>query len=474
MNTLKPLFICAALGLALVVVYSAISRPPDSDHVPPHVEGLAIPSTNAPLVQMPGNPSLVSPFGATSPASTQPQDAWAGSSHAPVASPGPGTRYDARPSVYPGESLYPSAGDHRPPNSPSSDRSHPELQPSGRDSAASPYPAAPIAAHPSAPPWSAPPTGTLDCESGCTVAPPSRHSGADAEAPAWPSSQAAAGLAPPYQPPPRERNNEAPRYAGSSSTGREPVGDNAQSQQDIEQAFQRLLDQVYRELDAGRLVEAHLVLSRFYRKPGLTPRQARQVTELLDQLAGTVIYSRHSLLEPVYVVRPGDTLESIADRYDVPPALIANINGIRNPRGVQPGEELKVVRGPFHAIVHLDDYELTMMLGEYYAGRFPVSVGRDHPNLEGSYVVADKGVGPTYYGPDDTTFAEHDPHNPLGRLWLGLGERAGQAARIGIHGTNDPKYIGRDAPRGNIGLDRRDIEDVYGILSVGSRVVIQR
>ena len=40
-----------------------------------------------------------------------------------------------------------------------------------------------------------------------------------------------------------------------------------------------------------------------------------QVTELLDQLAGTVIYSRQHLLEQPYLVRPGDTLSSIARRY---------------------------------------------------------------------------------------------------------------------------------------------------------------
>lgn len=234
------------------------------------------------------------------------------------------------------------------------------------------------------------------------------------------------------------------------------------------------MDQVYRNLDAGRLADAHVALSRFYRQPGLTSQQNRKVTELLDQLAGTVIYSRHSLLEPPYVVRPGDTLQSIAERYDVPPQLIANINGIRDPRGPQPGQELKVVRGPFHAVIHLDDYELTMMLGKLYAGRFPISIGRDQPDLEGAYVIADKGVGPTYYGPDGATFDEHDSRNPLGSLWLGLGDRVGQATRIGIHGTNDPQHIGRDAPRGNIGLDRRDVEDVYGILSVGSRVIIQR
>ncbi len=45
---------------------------------------------------------------------------------------------------------------------------------------------------------------------------------------------------------------------------------------------------------------------------------------------------------------------------------------------------------------------------------------------------------------------------------------------IGLHGTVDPQNIGRDDNRGTICLGDRDIDDLYGILSVGSRVVIQR
>ena len=62
----------------------------------------------------------------------------------------------------------------------------------------------------------------------------------------------------------------------------------------------------------------------------------------------------------------------------------------------------------------------------------------------------------------------NDPKNPLGRAWIGLTDR------IGIHGVSDPQCVGRDDNRGAIGVADRDLQDLYGILSVGSRVVVMR
>ncbi len=137
-------------------------------------------------------------------------------------------------------------------------------------------------------------------------------------------------------------------------------------------------------------------------------------------------------------------------------------------RPLPPNTELKVVRGPFDAVVHLDRRELTLMLQGRYAGRFPVAVGRDQPNLEGSYTVREKALNPTYYGPDGVTINPNDPRNPLGHAWIGLTDR------IGIHGVNDPQCIGRNDNRGTIGVGDRDLQDLYGILTVGSRVTVLR
>jgi len=262
----------------------------------------------------------------------------------------------------------------------------------------------------------------------------------------------------------------APRSdaSGSRNAPAGPDGADEQLEADVLQKFQLFLQPVQRMIQAGQLDEALVALSRIYHNPALPPALARQLTPMLDSLAGTVIYSRQHLLEPPYRVREGETLESIAQQYNVPWQLLARINGIEDPQRLVPGQTLKVVRGPFSAVVNLDRYELTLKLGERYAGRFPIGIGRDSPRLEGTYTVRDKLVNPVYYGPDGFRAEGGDANNPLGRFLLDLGDQ------VGIHGTNDVRWVGRDDGRGAICLGDRDIDDLFGILSIGSRVVIQR
>jgi len=247
----------------------------------------------------------------------------------------------------------------------------------------------------------------------------------------------------------------------------------------LQTEFARFMEAVQKTLDQGKLAEAQLALSKLYGNPHLPPELARQITDLLDQLAGTVIYSRQHLLGPPYVVEPGDTLEKIAAKYDVPWQLLARINGLMPPaasiadesaknRPLPPGMELKVVQGPFDAEIQLGKRELTLKVHERYAGRFPIGIGRDPPKLEGNYTVRGKTLSPAYYGPDGVTIAPNDPKNPLGGAWIELTDR------IGIHGAAEAKCIGRDDNRGAICVGDRDLEDLYGILSVGSRVTIVR
>jgi len=224
---------------------------------------------------------------------------------------------------------------------------------------------------------------------------------------------------------------------------------------------------VQRDLEADRLTDALRTLSRWYDDPRLTEPQRQRVLDLVDQLAGAVIYSReHRLLAP-HVVKPGETLPAIAEGYHVPWELLAKINGVQDPEQLLPGQVLKVLPGPFRAVIDLDRFELTLLLDDLYAGRFPIGVGRDHPRLEGTYEVLAKARYPQYSGPAGT-FSSGDPNNPLGDRKLDLG------SGVAIHGTNDPRNVGAVGGPGTICLGQKDVEDVYDILSIGSRVVIRR
>ncbi len=231
--------------------------------------------------------------------------------------------------------------------------------------------------------------------------------------------------------------------------------------------FAAALEQARHELDAGRLSEAHYQLSRWYDDPNLTPQEQQHLNELLDQLAGTVIYSTQNLMEPACEVQQGETLERIAQRYNVPWQLLAKINGIDDPNSLRPGERLKVVRGPFSAVISLEKHTLTLMLNNAYAGRFPIGIGQDFPPPEGQYFMNDKLQDPIYYGPG-RTIDRGDPYNPLGRRWLGLGVSSASTART------IPATLAAATSPGSISMADRDIDDVFDILSEGSKVVVRR
>ncbi len=241
----------------------------------------------------------------------------------------------------------------------------------------------------------------------------------------------------------------------------------------IRPEFGTMIETARRMIQEGALVDVLRRLSCLYGNPDYSAEESRQLTELLDQLAGTAIYSRQHHLEPPYVVKAGDTLQQIAQQYQVSWQLLAKINGVRDPDRLAPGRQLKVVRGPFDAIVLLDRYELVLQIDELYAGRFPIGLGRDRPPSEGSFVVRKKMTRPTYRGPNGIV-EPGAPDNPLGKFWIGLDEQTG------IHGTNDPRNLRRADGRGTICLGDRDIEDVYDILCAesplcpGSKVTIRR
>ncbi|MBN1911843.1 MAG: LysM peptidoglycan-binding domain-containing protein [Pirellulales bacterium] len=230
-----------------------------------------------------------------------------------------------------------------------------------------------------------------------------------------------------------------------------PVAQPAQDHDSFMQA-------VRQQLHANRLAEAHAMLSQRYRQVAMTPVQTTEIISLLDQLAGTVIYSQK--FGPFHEVKSTDTLDSIALQNNVPTGLLVKINGLNPQMSLRPGQRLKVVQGPFEGVVNLDRQELTLYLrGELYAGRFRLALGPDSNGQEGSFAVANK---------TDLTVATSGPHPVYGTRWIGLSDT------LGLHGTSLPMEPGRPVSQGCIVLAQRDIEDLFDILSIHSKVVVRR
>lgn len=219
----------------------------------------------------------------------------------------------------------------------------------------------------------------------------------------------------------------------------------------------------------GNVKQALAELSQRYNDP-LPADQRMQMLSWLDQLAGKVIYStEHHLQARPYIVADGDTLESIAARWNIPPQLVYNINRSKfgDSTTPAPGTELKVVQGPFNAQISLDRMEMTLFLDGMYAGRFSVELGKDHQYEYGSFMIETKSpIGKDYTGPAGQ-IAAGAPNNPYGKYWLGFSN-----SQLCIHEAPDMGQNGDMS--GCIRVAARDAEDIYGILSEGSQVSIMR
>jgi len=216
----------------------------------------------------------------------------------------------------------------------------------------------------------------------------------------------------------------------------------------------------------GKFKSALAKLSPYYANADVPAADRGQLIAWLDALAAKVIYSREHLLDSPYRVRRSDTLFEVARQYSVPWPLLQRVNGLgdRDPNVMVPGTELKIIPGPFRADVNLTSSELTLFLGDLYAGRFPFSIG-EHQPPPGAYQVKDKRNDYPYYSLDGRVIPNNDPSNPYGGFWLSLG------GELSIHGS--PLSPG-PRPLGSISLSPQDARDAYSILSLGSEVTVRR
>lgn len=266
--------------------------------------------------------------------------------------------------------------------------------------------------------------------------------------------------APTYAPPSETPAVEAPAAKSeSAANGSTP----ALEAYKLKQAWQT----VERHVQDGKLRDALAELSPFASNSQLSPDDRRAVYTWLDALAGKVIYGpEHYLHEPFKVTGKGQTLYDVAKVCNVEPQLLLNINShqVSDPVVLLPGTDLKVVPGPFRAELSLSKSELTLFVGPLYAGRFAFTIGDERPQ-PGTYRVQEKRRDRPYYARDGRQLAANDPNNPYGGWCLDLGKE------VSLHGS--PANSGQGPALGCLSFSPLDAQDLYGILSLQSEVVIK-
>jgi lipoprotein-anchoring transpeptidase ErfK/SrfK len=117
-------------------------------------------------------------------------------------------------------------------------------------------------------------------------------------------------------------------------------------------------------------------------------------------------------------------------------------------------------------VVSLEDRKLALIEDGQVKKVYTVAVGKPStPSPERSFTIQRCVANPTYHHKGKTV--EPGPENPVGTRWMGLSK-----AGYGIHGTNEPKSIGKAASHGCIRMAKADLEEFYTLVAVGDQVEI--
>jgi hypothetical protein len=115
-------------------------------------------------------------------------------------------------------------------------------------------------------------------------------------------------------------------------------------------------------------------------------------------------------------------------------------------------------------VVSLEDRKMALVEDGQVKKVYTVSVGKPStPSPVGRFIIERRVVNPTYT--HDGKVIPPGPRNPVGTRWMGLSLRG-----YGIHGTNEPRSIGKAASHGCIRMAKADLEEFYPLVHVGDTV----
>ena len=240
-------------------------------------------------------------------------------------------------------------------------------------------------------------------------------------------------------------------------------------------------------LERGQLVDARVQLSASLRSGMLSETETAQARGVLTDISDKLVFSPEiNSLDPFsieYIIKGGDTLSGIVHEMglQVNWRFIQRINNIKRVTSIRPGQPIKLITGPFHAVITKEMYRVDLYLGDgneqVFVRSYRVGLGEFNSTPTGLFKVRrnSKLVNPTWVNPRTREFYSADnPDNPIGERWIGLQgieEQTKDLSGLGIHGTIEPDTIGIQSSMGCIRMHAQDVAQVYEMLSEGVSTV---
>lgn len=242
--------------------------------------------------------------------------------------------------------------------------------------------------------------------------------------------------------------------------------DNLEMPDVLDITVQERLDQATQLEAEGKYLEAKEIYEALLPNKDISKEEQQEVKEAYENLNMKLLHSRYEMPGSQYhEVVAGDNLHNIAKKYNTTVALLKKSNGLKNDT-IHPGMKLKVVTSTVTIRVNKTQNTLTLFLDDKPIKEYKVSTGANDTTPAGEYKIANKLENPTWYKAG-AVVPPDSPDNILGARWLGFDYQG-----YGIHGTTEPELIGQSVSSGCVRMRNEDVEEIYPIIPLGTKVVI--
>lgn len=167
----------------------------------------------------------------------------------------------------------------------------------------------------------------------------------------------------------------------------------------------------------------------------------------------------------LYEIQPGDTLVKIAKKFNSTPELVMKINKLTSDK-IFPGKKIKVWTAVLSILVDKSQNILMLKSDEEIIKTYIVSTGLNNSTPVGTFKIMTKLANPTWFKTGAVVPAGSS-ENQLGTRWLGF-----DLAGYGIHGTIDPKNLGKQITQGCVRMGNADVEELFMIVPQGTEVTV--
>ena len=239
----------------------------------------------------------------------------------------------------------------------------------------------------------------------------------------------------------------------------------AQTPAALRPTAQELYDQAVSLRQHGQFLKAQEVYKNVLARHLLSETR-RTIEKEFERVNLAVIASQAASPQTsIHVVAPGETLRQIARKYRTTIHLIKKRNHLESDL-IRPGQKLSVWQGNFNIEIDKSANMLVLKNGAELFKKYQVSTGKNNSSPVGEFTIVEKLFNPVWFH-KGVVVPPNAPDNYLGTRWLGLDK-----PKYGIHGTIEPELIGQPVSGGCIRMRNEDVEELYSLVPVGTRVVI--